>query len=243
MQLILSIIVIAIFAAILYRPIVKRQQGISDCITRKDRVKAFILGLIPATIIILVAEIALGWLYKLCGLAEDSLPALVIDAFITYAAMEEVIKYAFARLTLKGRATLHRIDIMVVFAAVGLGYETMESLFWGNVISSIARSIFLAHMAFQLIMAHFYCESLKAKSAGDEKKAKRLGVLTLLVPILLHGCNDFYCQLMSFTGFDMDQDTLLFVSLLIVLILQLGCLIAGLRLAKKEPELELTLTR
>ena len=236
MGFLLAIIVVLIFAAIWYLPLVKKQQRLSGMVTKKDLRKAFLLGLIPATIVILIAEIALGWILKFAGLSDGTLLYNILMSFFVYGAIEEIVKYECARICLKSKAGLKRIDIMVLFAAVGIGYEVTESIFFGNVIASVLRGVFVAHMMYQLVMAHFYCESLKAKAAGNKKKAGNRMALAFLIPILVHGLNDFGCHMMSYQGSSMDSDMQTLICLAGVFVLQLVLAIVGIRLANKEPE-------
>ena len=242
MQFLLSVIVLFIFAAIWYLPIVKKQQAISGIISRKDLRKAFLMGLIPATIVILVVEIAFGWILKLAHITDDMLIYHILSAFIMYGLVEELVKYFCAGYVMKKNTSLCRVDIMVVFAAVGLGYEVTETIFYGNMVASIIRGVFVAHMMYQLVMAHFYCESLRARDAGNEGKAKKMSVCALVVPIIIHGFNDLGCQLISYRGFDIDETIQTIICILFVLILQLITAIVGIILSKKNQDLSLSIS-
>ena len=241
MQFLLSILVLLVFAFIWYRPLVNRQQACGGYITKKEFRKAVFYGLIPGAILLLLIEVGVGYVIKFLGLNDGGLLNIFLDAFIMYALVEELVKYFCAAQVIKGKESLKRIDIMVVFASVGLGYEVIETLFMGNLIASISRGIFVAHMAYQLIMAYFYCESLKAKSLGDEKKAKNMKILTFVVPIVIHGINDFCCKLIGFEGLGIDETLLTIICVLGLFLLQLICLIVGLKFAKIEPDSELSL--
>ena len=243
MGFLLAIIVLMIFVAIWYLPLVRKQQRLSGNVTTKDLRKAFLLGLIPATIVILIMEIALGWILKFAGIGDGTLLYNILMSFFVYGAVEEIVKYECAKICLKGKIGLKRIDIMVLFAAVGIGYEVTESLFFGNVIASVLRGVFVAHMMYQLVMAHFYCESLKANAAGNSRKARNMMILAFLVTILIHGLNDFGCHMMSYQGSSMDSDMLTLICLAGVFILQLVLAIVGIRLANKEPEYDFEMER
>ena len=140
MQFLLSVIILFIFAAIWYLPIVKRQQAISGVISRKDLRKAFLIGLLPDAVIMFIAECIFGFILKFAHLTADMMIYQVLMAFVMYATIEELVKYFSAKFVLRKYTSLCRIDIMVVFAAVGLGYEVMESAFLGNMFASISRA-------------------------------------------------------------------------------------------------------
>ena len=99
-------------------------------------------------------------------------------------------------------------------------------------------------MVYQLIMGHFYCESLKAKASGDEGKAKKMSVCTLLVPIIIHGFNDLGCHMIEFEGFKTNETVQMIVtiaSVVFLLVLQVVTLIVAIRLSKKDQDLGLEL--
>ena len=242
MQSLLSLVVLLIFAAIWFLPIYKKQQAVSGVVTKKDLTKAFLYGLFPVTIVILLCEVVFGWILKFAGITEGMLSYAILESFIMFGLIEELVKYFFVKLLLKKKTSLCRSDIMVVFATVGLGYEVIEGFFFGNPIGSIIRGIFVAHMMYQLVMAHFYCESLKAKEAGDEKKAKRLAVYSIIVPFIVHGFNDLFCELTNFEGLNIDESIRTIGCTLIIVLMQLFMAIIGFKLARKNPEQNLILS-
>ena len=241
MQFLLALIVLLIFAAIWYLPIVKRQQAISGVVTKKTLWKTFFLCLLPGGIVILILESILGWGLKFAHITEDMMLYQVLYAFIIYSMVEEFVKYFGARFMLRKNTEVKRIDIMVVFAAAGLGYEVIETAVMGNLIASISRGIFVAHMMYQLVMGHFYCESLKAKAEGDEGKAKKMAVFALLIPMIIHGVNDMVCQLIGYEGLGIDPTIMTIVCVVFLFVLQVVTAIVGVKLSKKDQDLSLTL--
>ena len=181
----------------------------------------------------------------------------VLKAFVMYGVIEELTKYLFARRVLKKYETLKKIDIMVIFGFVGMGYEIAESLFVGNPLAGVVRGIFVAHIMYQFIMAHFFYESIRAQNQGDEARAKKNRIFCLAIPILIHGINDCVCELMSviveanpsiaesaMPSANMPKVVTISIVIcnVLLILINLSCLIWGLKLAKKDSETEFTFT-
>ena len=241
--------VLLIAFLIWFMPVLKREKEREGFADRKTKIIAFVYGLIPAAIVLLLCQFGLGALFKLAGVQEGTILLAALQAFIMYGTVEELTKYGFARLSFNKIEKLKKADIMVLFGLVGMGYEVTETLITGNIIAGAIRGFFLAHVMYQFIMGHFYSESLYAKNNGDAAKAKKYLFLSFFVPIIIHGINDFLAELITFasemgeqTGesFGMGQLWMIVINVVLI-ILNGGCLIWGLKLTKKEPEREITL--
>ena len=243
------LLVLLIAFLIWFRPVLKREKEHEGYADRKTRTIAFVYGLIPAAIVLLLCQFGLGALFKLAGIQEGTILLAALQAFIMYGVIEELTKYGFARLSFIKSKKLKKADIMVLFGLVGMGYEITETLITGNIIAGAIRGFFLAHVMYQFIMGHFYSESLYGGNNGDAAKAKRYLFLSFFVPIIIHGINDFLAELITFAGGMGDQTGETFgtgqiwmiVINVVLIILNGGCLIWGLKLTKKEPEKEITL--
>ena len=78
-------------------------------------------------------------------------------------------------------------DLTIVMTLVGLGFECIETVTIGigsNIIIMIIRGISLGHAGYGFIMGWFYG---KMKKTGK----KIYGVLSFLIPLVLHGLYDF----------------------------------------------------
>ena len=256
MAVLLELILLLIFIFIWFRPVLKRQKEVGGYVDKKAKITALLLGLIPATIVLLLCEIGLGWVFKLSGISDHRMLNAVLKAFVMYGVIEELTKYLFARLGLKKFETLKKIDIMVIFGFVGMGYEIAESLFVGNPFAGVVRGIFVAHIMYQFIMGHFFYESIRAQNQGNEAFAKRNRIFCLAIPILIHGVNDCVCEVMSviveadpsiaesaMPSANMPQELALAIigCNVALFLINLSCLIWGLKLAKTDPEVEVTL--
>ena len=243
--------VILIAVLLWFRPILKRHKEVGGYADKKAIIKAFVYGLLPATIVLLLCQIALGWLLKFIGIDKYPILKVFVQAILMYGCIEELTKYLFARLSMKGYEKFKKIDVMVLFGLVGMGYEVMETMFASNVVAGIIRGIFIAHIVYQLIMGHYYFESVYAKNNGDIERSKKYATYALLIPILIHSLNDIFAGLLGEYSETVDFSSInnvsystliIFFGLNILLIVLNGvCLFWGLKLAKKDPEKEITL--
>lgn len=249
MTVIIVLLVLLISFLIWFRPVLKREKELEGYADSKTKIIAVVYGLIPAGIVLFLCQIALGSLFKLIGIQEGTILLSALRAFIMYGVIEEMTKYGFARLSFRKYEKLKKVDVMVIFGLVGMGYEITETLIIGNIFAGIIRSVFLAHVMYQFIMGHYFFESLYAKNNGDVAKARTKLFLALFVPIIIHGINDFLAELISFTikMEDYSSSTIGTATLgmilinVILIILNGGCLIWGLKLTKIDSEKEITL--
>ena len=205
--------------------------------------------LIPAAAVLFACQFALGYLFKYIGVQEGTILLSALRAFIMYGVIEELTKYGFARLSFRKCEKLKKIDLMVLFGLVGMGYEVIETLIIGNIIAGSIRGFFLAHVMYQFIMGHYFFESLYAKNNSDAAKAKKCFFLALFIPIIIHGTNDFLAELITFTmnmeGFSGGTFTTAKLLMILInvalIILNGGCLVWGIKLTKKDPEKEVSL--
>ncbi len=256
MAVLLELVLLLIFIFIWFRPVLKRQKEVGGYVDKKAEITALLFGLIPATIMLLLCEIGLGWVFKLTGISDHRMLNAAMKAFVMYGVIEELTKYAFAHPVLKKYETLKRIDIMVIFGFVGMGYEIAESPILGNPFAGIVRGIFVAHIMYQFIMGHFFYESIRAQNLGNEALAKRNRIFCLAIPILVHGINDYICELVSvimeanpsiaesaMSPANVPEELAIAIigCNVALFLINLSCLIWGLKLAKKDPEVEVTL--
>ena len=152
--------------------------------------KAFLLGLIPATILLLLCQFAITYLMKQFSVSSAVYHA--VDAFVCAALIEECVKFLFAVLVVKKADVTRKIDYALLFGAVGLGYQAAETfMMLDSVLSAILRGAFAYHLMWQMCMGLFFYEAVRAKEAGNQRRYKWKLLLSFAVPIILHGFNDF----------------------------------------------------
>ncbi len=245
----LGTIILLIFIFLWCNPVLKRHREMSGYIDRKTELKALLFGLFPATVVLLLCQFALGWLFKLARIDNNGILICFMRAFIMYGIVEEAVKYGFACLVVRRFERLKKIDIMLIFGFVGMGYEIAETLMIGNLIAGIGRGIFVAHIMYQFIMGHFFYESIHAKDMGDEAMSGKNMILSLAIPMLIHGINDLFCEIsgiyidkVSKSGWaDAPKSLAAFILVCIAMIIftNVFCLIWGLKLTQKDPDVEI----
>lgn len=186
----ISTVVFLIFVFVWYFPIWRR-QGKTDRLPRGTIAVSILLGLIPAFILIIALQIPIGYLEK--ALFASRTAFLASDAYISAALTEECVKFLFAYLVIRKVKPKRKVDFALILGAVGLGYEVTESLLGlgGSVLGSVFRGVFAMHIIWQLWMGLYYYEYRQAKLSGDGEGRRKNFLLAFLVPVLLHGTNDF----------------------------------------------------
>lgn len=112
MSAILGLIVLLLFIFVWCRPVLKRQKEVEGYIDKKTERKALILGLIPVTIVLLLCQIALGWIFKWLGIDNHEILKCFLKAFVLYGTIEEFTKYAFAHMVIKKFEKLKKIAFL-----------------------------------------------------------------------------------------------------------------------------------
>jgi RsiW-degrading membrane proteinase PrsW (M82 family) len=138
------------------------------------------LSIIPATIL----EILLNS------------PNILINAFLVTALIEESMKYLAVRAKAYHSPNFNEVmDGIVYGVAAGLGFATVENLFYvfgfGTISTAIIRAFLSvpSHAAYAGIMG-FYLGMAKANSQTMKKREKTLIVTGLAIAITLHGLYD-----------------------------------------------------
>ena len=139
------------------------------------------LGIIPATIIELLL----------------SSPIILIDAFLSTAVVEELVKYLAVRAKAYRSPNFSEVmDGIVYGVAAGLGFATVENIFYvfgfGTISTAIVRAFLSvpSHAAYAGIMG-FFLGIAKPYSNGISKgHERRLIMAGLTIAIILHGLYD-----------------------------------------------------
>ena len=224
----MGILVFFVFLLIWVLPLFLKQRK-SGFVSWKRILIAVAMGLAPATAVLLLLQFALGWILKFLNISEYPQIYNFVTSFITAACIEEFTKYYFADKVMQKQYAYKKIDCMMLFGAVGLGYEIVESLMMGvtNPLAAVVRGAFAGHVMYQFIMASHYFEYKKAQQQGNERRAKWQKFLMFFVPIAAHGLNDYIITFAPSTDIEDSIAQSLAVILLVVL-LNLVVLIIGL---------------
>lgn len=108
--------------------------------------------------------------------------------FITLAFVEELVKYLTFKKVIKTHSYSYSwLSLTVFMMIVGLGFGCIENFFFAigsNLIAMAIRGVSMGHVGYGFIMGWFYGKMLKTKK-------KIYGILSFLIPWLLHGLYDF----------------------------------------------------
>lgn len=217
-----------------------RKQGENNRQPGKVYIKAILLGLIPAAITLLALQILVGFPMRAMHLTEVT--HALVDSIVSAAIIEEGVKFFFAWLVVRKLKDLRKIDYALIFGAVGLGYEIIESIaLIDSVVGGILRGVFASHIFWQYWMGLYFFEYLKAKDEGDSRRKKKNLLIIFLVPILLHAFNDFTAFALDFNGSDTQLGLAvlgLILSMILIIIFTIITYRMVLREAKKSREVE-----
>lgn len=250
----LNIIIFFIFLALWILPSFKK-QGKNGMPAKKWYWLSALLMAIPGFIVVILLQFAAGWI--MARTMTNSILYNFADAFLSAALVEECVKFLAGYLIIKKCGAVRKIDYIFLFGMSGIGYEITESLLGmsgGGVIGGIVRGIFCIHVFWQMFMgAHFY-EYQAAKTAGNKSGSKKEFCKTFLLPIFLHGFNDFSIFVMergvnieSVSSPEITDENMLLIGSLLFIISFVCCIVFIIktnkmvhREAKKSKELEAT---
>ena len=189
--IVLNILIFLVFLFIwVYPPY--RRQGKEGMPAKKWYLFNFLITAIPGFVVAVILQLLLQAVTD--RMTAPTVVIILIDAFLSAGVFEEVIKFFGGRLLLKRSQAVRKIDYIFLFAASGIGFELTESIFSvldGNLIGSVIRGVFCLHVFWQIYMGAHYYEYRKAKETGNQRAACGQFFRFLIVPILLHGLNDF----------------------------------------------------
>ena len=123
MDHLIAIMILLIFIFVWFYPVLKRHRQMEGYADKKAKLKALLFGLVPATVVLFSCQFVLGWLIKLAGISDKGILICFLRGYIMYALIEELTKFGFAYLVLKKFEKLKKIDIMLIFGLVGMGYS------------------------------------------------------------------------------------------------------------------------
>lgn len=185
----MPLIIFLIFVFVWYFP-VYCGQGKTERLSHRTVPIAILTGMIPVFAVVLLIQIGLGRFYKLISVSGMLYTAL--DAFVSAALVEEFVKFVAGYLIVRKTKPQRGVDYVLIFGAVGLGYEVTETLLQlDSVIAGIVRGVFALHIIWQFWMGLYYWKFRDAKRLSDSKSAVKNITLAFVVPIVLHGMNDF----------------------------------------------------
>lgn len=188
------ILLLALLPAIVLMVIIYRQ----DKIEREPfglLFKLFLFGALSTIPASLLERISISFLSVVYP-NEYSILYDFIMYFAIVALAEEVCKYLFLRTSWRHPAFNYRFDAVVYGAAVSLGFAAFENLLYvfqmGIGVAPIrAVTAVPLHAICGIYMGHYYGMAKACERYGMVSHKRMYHILSLLVPIVIHGFYDF----------------------------------------------------
>ena len=180
---------------------------------RKDHLEKEPTGLLLSLVILGIISTALAEFTESLGIAL--LPYLVeagskkynlLLFFIVVGLSEEGFKYLLLKLRTWRNLNFNcQFDALVYAVFVSLGFALWENISYVlsyGFTTALVRAVTAipGHTCFGVFMGIFYGVAKRCELCGDLKNAKLFKVLSLLVPVLLHGCYDYFASSESASG-------------------------------------------
>lgn len=186
--LILAIIPSIIISFIVYFSDKKEKEPIGKLIL------AFMLG-VASIILTLVVSV----LFKITDIevADLNMFDTFIYSFILIAAIEEISKWLCGYILLRKNSDFNYMyDGIVYYSFVALGFATIENILYAfesdlSVVLTRAVTTVPAHVFFGISCGYFFALAIREKNKRNNRKKIKNLVLSIIVPILLHGFYDF----------------------------------------------------
>ena len=184
-ELLLLFLVSLLPSIILYKWLKKKNTDEKYKTLCKESLVKGILAVFP----IMLTSLILYIIGKISNLKEINI--LLYEAyykFIVLAFAEELIKYLTFKKIIKNNSYDYSwFNLTIFMTIVGLGFGIIENItmsIGSNIIVMLIRGISLGHAGYGFIMGWFYGKM--------QKTGKKIyGVLSFLIPWLLHGLYDF----------------------------------------------------
>lgn len=173
-------------------------------------VSLLLWGILSTTIALLL-EMFGEWVLNKSFVEENVVYNLILY-FLIVGLSEEGAKYLLLRIrTWKDREFNCLYDAIVYSVTVSLGFALWENLsyvfraaIYGNAISTaLLRAITAVpgHASFGVIMGIFYGKAKEYSNKRDKKKSIIFEILSVLLPLLVHGLYDFIATYENVYGY------------------------------------------
>lgn len=159
-------------------------------------ISLFALGMvsvIPALIIETLGELLFSSMF-----GDNTSVYNFFNVFFCVAIAEEGGKYIFTYLrTWNNKNFNYKFDGIVYAVLVSLGFATVENILYvmqGGLSVAIARGLLSvpSHAIDAVYMGYYYGLAKYYDSVGNTRSKNRCMVLSIVVPVILHGCYDYF---------------------------------------------------
>lgn len=180
---------------------------------RADRVESEPPGLLLRLVLMGILSTSIAKLLERLGLLllNSIFPGetLLYDILLYFGVVgfaEEGAKYVLLK-----RATWYspefncRFDGVVYAAFVSLGFAVWENIgyvFMSGLGTAMLRAVTAipGHACFGVFMGCWYAQAKELERMGDENASKRLRILSVVIPAILHGAYDFLATIMEYAS-------------------------------------------
>lgn len=184
--LLLAVIPSIIIAFLVYKSDRKEKEPIIELI------KAFCLGILAV-----IVTIAITYIFNITAIdpTKISIFELLLYSFIYVAFVEEICKWVVGYLFLKNNKEFdYMYDGIVYYSFIALGFATVENVLYAlssSISTVLIRAVTTvpAHVFCGITCGYYFALSIKEKS-NIAKRNKYL-LLSIIIPVLLHGFYDF----------------------------------------------------
>lgn len=230
-----------IFVFVWYFPVWKMQG-------KEGRLKNYVLPisiLIGALPVIGLTFVTTIFLSRFTPMSLPYAGRLFYRTFISVAFVEESFKLIGALIVILIFKPKRKIDYVLIFGAVGMGFEITESFMdFSNIISGVIRGLFALHIIWQMWMGMYFYEFIKAKERKLPGKMIGSILLFFILPFLIHGANDFLVDYtVALMGSGESDSAVMFIVLLILfsileIVYQIITYRKALRISKESRNIE-----
>lgn len=185
--------------------LVKVYKG--DRLEREDPVFIFLLvvmGIISTAAASILEEV--GSIVLALFLNENEILYQILFYYIVVALSEEGSKYVLLRKrTYNSREFNCRYDAVIYAVAVSLGFALWENIFYvfrfglGTALTRALTAI-PGHCSFAVFMGVWYAKEKECDLYGEKGGMYFSRLLSLLLPVLLHGTYDYLCSINTGEG-------------------------------------------
>ena len=196
--------------------------------------KALKSGLLFCTLFVFI-------LSSLCYIPEIFMKYLGINSiviaayhnYVLFACSEEIIKYLMVKKVIqKNSYSYSRLDLIILMMIVGLGFGLTEALLYSigaSVGMMVVRGLTLMHAGYGFIMGYFISKEMQTNDI-------KYRVMSLLVPIVLHGTYDFCLS----NELALVSENFAFISLFLAVVALIIIVVAIIFIQKNKCKLEYT---
>ena len=157
-----------------------------------ELIKAFFLGIIS-----IIITLGISFIFDVTKIEVDNLDmiGLAIYSFIDVALIEELSKWLMAHIFVRNNSNYNYMyDGIIYFSYVSLGFATIENILYiasTGLTAALVRAVTTvpSHVFFAMTAGYYY--TLATKEKNNKALRSRYFILSIVMPVLLHGFFDF----------------------------------------------------